>query len=56
MPRIDDVNNARLDDAVTGLNARLDSAVGGLNARMDELHQDIRELRALVIDALKTAD
>lgn len=53
--RIDD-SNARLDDAITGLNARLDSAVGGLNARMDELHQDIRELRALVIEALKTAD
>ena len=53
--RIDDVN-ARIDDAVTSLNARIDSAVGGLNARIDELHQDVRELRAIVIDALKTAD
>ena len=53
--RIDDVN-ARIDDAVTSLNARIDSAVGGLNARIDDLHQDVRELRAIVIDALKTAD
>ena len=53
--RIDDVN-ARIDDAVTSLNARIDSVVGGLNARIDDLHQDVRELRAIVIDALKTAD
>ena len=38
------------------MNARIDSAVEGLNARIDELHQDLRELRAIVIDALKTAD
>ena len=53
--RISDLNaslNARIDDA----NARLDGVAASLNARMDELHQDIRELRALVIDALKNAD
>ena len=42
--RFDDVN-ARFDD----VNARLDDA----NARFDDVQADIRELRALVIDALK---
>ena len=42
--RFDDVN-ARFDD----VNARFDDA----NARFDDVQADIRELRALVIDALK---
>ena len=41
--RFDDVN-ARFDD----VNARFDDA----NARFDDVQADIRELRALVIDAL----
>ena len=49
--RFDDVNrrldgvNARLDD----MNRRFDD----LNGRFDDVQADIRELRALVIDAIK---
>ena len=49
--RIDDLNatlNARIDD----VNARIDD----VNARIDDLQEDIRELRALIIDALHRAD
>ena len=49
--RIDDVNanvNARIDD----VNARIDD----VNARIDDLQEDIRELRTLIIDAIKGAD
>ena len=49
--RIDDVNanvNARIDD----VNARIDD----VNARIDDLQEDIRELRALIIDAIKRTD
>ena len=53
--RIDDANanvNARFDDA----NARIDDANANVNARFDDLQEDIRELRALIIDAIKGAD
>ena len=49
--RIDDVN-ARIDDVNTNVNARIDD----VNARIDNLQEDIRELRALIIDAIKGAD
>jgi outer membrane murein-binding lipoprotein Lpp len=50
--RIDDVNanvNARIDD----VNARIDDVNANVNARIDDLQEDIRELRALIIDAIK---
>ena len=40
--------NARIDD----VNARIDD----VNARIDDLQEDIRELRALIIDAIKRPD
>ena len=46
--RFDDVN-ARFDD----VNARFDDFIDGVNARLDGMQADIRELRALVIEALK---
>ena len=52
--RFDDLNR-RLD----GVNARLDDMnqrFDGLNGRFDDLQADIRELRALVIDAIKNRD
>ena len=54
--RIGDVNarisdmNARIDDVHANVNARIDD----VNARIDGLSEDIRELRAIVIDAVKT--
>ncbi len=56
--RIDDVNsslNARIDDLNSGLNARIDDVnarIDDVNARIDGLQEDIRELRALLIQAL----
>jgi septal ring factor EnvC (AmiA/AmiB activator) len=53
--RINDVNanvNARIDDVNTNVNARIDD----VNARIDDLQEDIRELRALIIDAIKGPD
>ena len=44
--------NARIDDVVANANARF----GDLNARVDDLREDIRELRALVIEALKRTE
>ena len=44
--------NARIDDVNTNVNARIDD----VNARIDDLREDIRELRALIIDAIKGAD
>ena len=41
--------NARIDDVNTQLNARIDD----VNARIDDVQADIRELRALIIDAIK---
>ncbi len=40
--------NARIDDVNFSLNARIDD----MNARIDDLQEDIRELRALLIQAL----
>ena len=47
--RIGDVN-ARISD----MNARIDDVHANVNARIDGLSEDIRELRAIVIDAVKT--
>ena len=44
--------NARIDDVNTNVNARIDD----VNARIDDLQEDICELRALIIDAIKGAD
>ena len=46
--RIDDVNN-RIDDVDMNVNSRIDD----VDTRIDDLQNDIRELRSLVIDALK---
>ena len=46
--RIGDVN-ARIND----VSARIDDVNTNVNARIDELREDIRELRAIVIDAIK---
>ena len=57
--RIDDVNanvNARIDDVVANVNARIDDVVANVNARFDDLQEDIRELRALIIEALKRTE
>ncbi len=53
--RFNDVNarfndvNARFDDVDT----RFDDFIAGVNARLDGMQADIRELRALVIEALR---
>ena len=44
--------NARIDDVNANVNARIDD----VNARIDDLQEDIRELRALIIDAIKGTD
>ena len=49
--RFDDVN-ARIDDVNANVSARIDD----VNARIDDLQEDIRELRALIIDAIKGTD
>ena len=41
--------NARIGD----VNARIDDVHANVNARIDGLSEDIRELRAIVIDAVK---
>ena len=46
--RIGDVN-ARIDD----VHARIDDVNTNVNARIDGLSEDIRELRAIVIEAVK---
>ena len=61
--RIDDANasvNARIDDANASVNARIDdlrtdvtAQIANVNARIDTLQESIRELRALIIDAIK---
>ena len=53
--RIDDVN-ARIDDVNANVNARIDDVNANINARIDDLQEDIRELRALIIDAIKGDD
>ena len=41
--------NARIDD----VHARIDDVHANVNARIDGLSEDIRELRAIVIEAVK---
>lgn len=41
--------NARIDDINTQLDARIDD----VNARIDDVQTEIRELRALIIDAIQ---
>ena len=53
--RIDDVN-ARIDDVNTSVNARIDDLRSEMNRRFDDLQQDIRELRTLVIEALRRTE
>jgi len=38
------------------VNQRIDDVRGEMNRRIDDLQEEIRELRALVIDALKPSD
>ena len=47
--RFDDVNR-RIDD----VNDRFDDLVDDVNRRFDDVQTDIRELRSLVIEAIKT--
>ena len=44
--------NARFDD----VNRRIDDVNARFEARFDDVQADIRELRALVIDAIKNGD
>jgi len=53
--RFDDVN-ARFDDVNANVNARIDDVNANVNTRFDDLQEDIRELRALIVDAIKAAD
>ena len=48
--------NARIDDVNANVNARIDDINANVNARIDDLQEDIRELRALIIDAIEGAD
>ena len=48
--------NARIDDVNANVNARIDDVNANVNARIDDLQEDIRELRALIIDAIKRTD
>ena len=53
--RFDDLNdsvNRRFDDLNDSVNRRFDA----VNRRIDDLQNEMRELRALVIDAIKGAD
>ena len=50
--RFDDLNS-RIDDLNSNVNSRIDDLNSNVNSRMDEIETDIRELRALVIDAIK---
>lgn len=54
--------NARIDDLNTNLNARIDDLSANVNARFasvdarfEAVREEIRELRALVIEAIKAA-
>ena len=49
--RFNDVNN-RIDDLNASANTRLDD----VNRRIDDLQEQMRELRTLVIDAIKGAN
>ena len=57
--RINDVNasvNARFGDLNASINARFDDLRSEMSRRLDSLQADIRELRALLTDALKGSD
>ena len=64
--RIDDVNatvNNRIGDLNTSINTRfedmkasIDTRFDAVNRRIDDLQAEVRELRALVIDAIQGAD
>ena len=60
--RFDDVNNrigdmnSRFDDLNDSVNTRIDDMNANLNRRIDDLQTEMRELRALVIDAIKGGD
>ncbi|MCY4635158.1 MAG: hypothetical protein OXG04_11760 [Acidobacteria bacterium] len=60
--RIDALNtsvNNRIDDLNTSVNSRfndVNSRIDNVNSRIDDLQDQMRELRALVIDAIKGAD
>ena len=57
--RIGDLNanvNGRIDDVNTSVNSRIDDMNVNLNRRIDDLQNEMRELRDLVIDAIKGAD
>ena len=52
--------NARIDDLDTSLNARIDdlrtevtAQIAAVNARIEGLERDIRDLRAIVVDAVR---
>ena len=53
--RFEDVNS-RIDDVNTSVNNRIDDLNVSLNRRIDDLQNEMRELRTLVIDAIKAAD
>ncbi len=63
--RIDHLNeslNARIDHLraevaaqIAAVNARIDDLSASLNARIDALERDIRDLRAIVLDAVRVA-
>ena len=56
--RIDDLNanvNARIDDLSASLNARIDDLSASVDVRFEAVREELRELRALVIDALEAA-
>ena len=47
--------NARIDDLNMSLNARIDDLSASVDARFEAVREEIRELRALVIEAIKAA-
>lgn len=48
--------NTQLNTPVNGARSRIDGVSSQLNARIDDVQEHIRELRELVIDALKHGD
>ena len=55
--RFNDVDNRfnDVDNRFNDVNARIDAQKAHLDSRLDAVQQDIRELRALIIDAIKSA-
>ena len=48
--------NARIDDVNANVNRRIDDLRGEMNQRLDSLQADIREIRAMVAEALKGSE